>query len=104
MTGGFHNQNLVVVAARPGLGKTSFCLIVACHAAINGRRPVGIFSLEMSRSEIMKRMISSLSEVEANRIQSGYISRNNWTNITEAPHPEASDARRALRDRVGNTP
>jgi len=84
MTGGLHNQNLVVVAARPGLGKTSFCLNIACHAAINGRRPVGIFSLEMSKPEIMKRMISSLSEVEANRIQSGYLSRDDWTKISQA--------------------
>jgi replicative DNA helicase len=75
MTGGLHNQNLVVVAARPGLGKTSFCLNIACHAAINSRRPVGIFSLEMSKSEIMKRMISSVAEVEANRICSGYLNR-----------------------------
>ena len=84
MTGGLHNQNLVVVAARPGLGKTSFCLNIACHAAINSRRPVGIFSLEMSKPEIMKRMISSMSEVEANRIQSGYLSRDDWTRISQA--------------------
>jgi replicative DNA helicase len=84
MTGGLHNQNLVIVAARPGLGNTSFCLNIACHAAINGRRPVGIFSLEMSKPEIMKRMISSLSEVDANRIQSGYLTRNDWMNISQA--------------------
>jgi len=84
MTGGLHNQNLVIVAARPGLGKTSFCLNIACHAAINGRRPVGIFSLEMSKPEIVKRMISSLSEVDANRIQSGYLTRNDWMSISQA--------------------
>ena len=61
MTGGLHRQNLVVVAARPGLGKTSFCLNVACHAAIEDGQKVGIFSLEMSKPEITKRMISSLS-------------------------------------------
>ncbi len=84
MTGGLHHQNLIVVAARPGLGKTSVCLNIACHAAISSRRPVGIFSLEMSKPEIMKRMISSLSEVEANRIQSGYLSRDDWTKISQA--------------------
>ncbi len=46
MTGGFHDQNLVVVASRPGLGKTSFCLNIACHAATNCGKRVGIFSLE----------------------------------------------------------
>ncbi|MBP1602217.1 MAG: dnaC 2 [Acidobacteria bacterium] len=84
MTGGFHNQNLVVVAARPGLGKTSLCLNIACHAALEDGRHVGIFSLEMSKPEIMKRMISSVAEVEANRIQSGYLSREDWTKIGQA--------------------
>ena len=84
MTGGFHNQNLVVVAARPGLGKTSFCLNIACHAAIRDGKRVGIFSLEMSKPEIMKRMISSESEVEAHRIQSGYLNREDWTKIGQA--------------------
>jgi replicative DNA helicase len=84
MTGGLHNQNLVVIAARPGLGKTSFCLNIACHAAITGRKPVGIFSLEMSKPELMKRMISSLAEVDANRMQSGYLSRDDWTRISHA--------------------
>ncbi len=81
MTSGLHNQNLVVVAARPGLGKTSFCLNIACRAAIRDGKHVGIFSLEMSKLEIMKRMISAESEVEAQRIQSGYLSREDWERI-----------------------
>jgi replicative DNA helicase len=84
MTGGFHDQNLVVVAARPGIGKTSFCLNIACRAAIKDRKPVGIFSLEMSKPEIMKRMISSEAEVEAHRIQSGYLSKDDWMRIGQA--------------------
>jgi replicative DNA helicase len=84
MTGGFHNQNLVVVAARPGLGKTSFCLNIAIRAATKDCKHVGIFSLEMSKPEIMKRMISSASEVEAHRIQSGYLNREDWMKIGQA--------------------
>jgi len=84
MTGGFHNHNLIVVAARPGLGKTSFCLNIACHAALKYGRHIGIFSLEMSKPEIMKRMISSESEVDAHRIQSGYLSREDWTRTSQA--------------------
>jgi len=84
MTGGFHNQNLAVVAARPGIGKTSFCLNIACRAAIRDGKHIGIFSLEMSKPEIMKRMISSESEVEAHRIQSGYLNREDWVKIGQA--------------------
>jgi replicative DNA helicase len=84
MTGGFHNQNLVVVGARLGLGKTSFCLNIACHAALKHGKHIGIFSLEMSKPEIMKRMISSVSEVDGHRIQSRYMSREDWTRIGQA--------------------
>jgi replicative DNA helicase len=84
MTGGFHKQNLVVVAARPGLGKTSFCLNIASHAAMKHGKRVGIFSLEMSKPEIMKRMISSDSEVDSYRIQSGYLTRDDWARIGQA--------------------
>jgi replicative DNA helicase len=84
MTGGLHRQNLVVVAAGPGLGKTSFCPNIACHTALHQGKKVGIFSLEMSKPEITKRMISSLSEVDAHRIRSGYLNREDWGKICVA--------------------
>jgi replicative DNA helicase len=81
MTGGFHRQNLVVVAARPGPGKTSFCLNVPAHAALRRGKRVGIFSLEMSKPEIMKRMISAIAEVDSHRIQSGCLHREGWSRV-----------------------
>ena len=102
MTGGLHRQNLAVVAARPGLGKTSFCLNIACQAAIRGGKSVGIFSLEMSKPEIMKRMISSLAEVDATRIQSGYLAREDWARINQATS-SLSDARLYIDDSANLT-
>jgi len=84
MTGGLHRKNLVVVAARPGFGKTSLCLNIACHSALAHGKHVGIFSLEMSKPEIMKRMISSSACVDAHRIQSGYLARDDWERIHRA--------------------
>jgi replicative DNA helicase len=102
MTGGFHNQNLVVVAARPGLGKTSFCLNIACRAAVKDGKQVGIFSLEMSKPEIMKRMILSESEVEAHRIQSGYLNREDWMKIGQST-ARLSDAQFYIDDSANLT-
>src|SRR3972149_3343126 len=61
MTAGLQPSDLIIVAARPGLGKTSFCLNIAAHAAIENRSPVGIFSLEMTKEQLMLRKRSSNS-------------------------------------------
>ena len=84
MTGGLHDQNLVVVAARPGLGKTSFCLNVACHAAINGRRPVGIFSLEMSKEQLFLRLLSGEAGIDGQRLRTGFLHTDDWDKLTQA--------------------
>jgi replicative DNA helicase len=63
MTGGFHKHNLVVVAARPGLGKTSFCLNIACHAAIRAGKSVGILRLEISKPETVFMLRVALAAV-----------------------------------------
>ena len=102
MTGGLHRQNLIVVAARPGLGKTSFCLNIACHAALRTGKRVGIFSLEMSKPEITKRMISLPAEVDAHRIQSGYLSRDDWGRIFSATS-ELTSARTYIDDSANLT-
>ena len=89
MTGGFHNQNLVVVAARPGIGKTSFCLNIATRAAIRDGKHIGIFSLEMSKPEIMKQMIAAVAEVDSHLIQSGYLSREDWSRVPLGRRPSS---------------
>ena len=72
---GLMKSDLIIVAARPGLGKTSFCLNLASHAVLNNDLKVGIFSLEMSRDQLMLRLLSMRSKVNYSNIRSGYISK-----------------------------
>ncbi|MCH8028968.1 MAG: replicative DNA helicase [Candidatus Dadabacteria bacterium] len=74
ITSGFQPSDLIVLASRPGLGKTSLSLDVAVHAAVEGGHSVGIFSLEMTKEQLILRMLSGMSEVNYSRIRSGFIS------------------------------
>lgn len=73
MTAGMQNSDLIIIAARPGLGKTSLCLNMAAHAAIDHGFAVGIFSLEMTKEQLMLRMLSNKAKVSFSGIRSGYI-------------------------------
>jgi replicative DNA helicase len=78
LTAGFQPENLIVVAARPGVGKTSWALNVASHAAITHRIPVFIFSLEMSKLELVERLLSSEARIDSNRMRRGLIEYSEW--------------------------
>ena len=84
MTAGLHPSDLVIVAARPGLGKTSLCLNIAAHAAIRVRKSVGIFSLEMSKEQLVKRLLCAESRIDAHRVNTGYLSKEDWTRLSRA--------------------
>lgn len=84
MTSGLQPSDLIIVAARPGLGKTSFCLNIAAHAAIENRNPVGIFSLEMTKDQLMLRMLSSRAKVDYSKIRSGYIKDEELAKLVNA--------------------
>jgi replicative DNA helicase len=81
---GLHPSDLIIVAARPGLGKTSFCLNVAEHVAIRQHKTVGIFSLEMSKEQLVKRLLCSEARIDAHRINTGYLSKEDWNNLSRA--------------------
>jgi len=81
---GLQPSNLVIVGARPAMGKTSFALNLAAHAAVEAHVPVLIFSLEMSHLEITQRLICAEARVEATRMRNGRLQDADWTKISHA--------------------
>ena len=84
LTGGLRPSNLVVVAARPSMGKTALALGMAEHAALNEGCSVAIFSLEMSGEELVQRMLSSTAMVDAGRMRTGRLGQEDWPRVSHA--------------------
>jgi replicative DNA helicase len=84
MTAGFQPSDLVIIAGRPSMGKTAFCLDVAEYAAIDNKIPVAIFSLEMSKEQLVIRMLCSQAHVEGTRLRTGYLNESDWPKLTIA--------------------
>ncbi len=84
MTAGLQPGDLVIVAGRPSMGKTSFAMNIAEHAAISGKKPVAIFSMEMSAEQLSFRMISSLGRVNQSHLRTGNFSDEDWHRINAA--------------------
>ena len=84
LTSGMQPEALIVVGARPAMGKTSFALGMAAHAAMHANKPVLYFSLEMSRLELSQRLLSSEARVDSRRMSSGRLEDSDWTKITGA--------------------
>jgi replicative DNA helicase len=84
MTAGLHPADLIIVAARPGLGKTSLCLNIAQHVGIKKRQSVAIFSLEMSKEQLVKRLLCAEAEIDAHRVNTGYLNKEDWSRLSRA--------------------
>jgi replicative DNA helicase len=84
MTSGLQRQDLVIVAARPSMGKTSFALMLAQNAAIHAGAVVGVFSLEMSKEALVMRMLCSQGNIDAQRFRNGFLSRPEWAQIAKS--------------------
>ncbi len=80
-TSGFQNSELVIVAGRPGMGKTSFALNLAQHLAIKEKIPVGVFSLEMAADQLVMRMMCSEARVDSNKLRTGYLKSNEYAEL-----------------------
>ncbi|HCK21077.1 MAG TPA: replicative DNA helicase, partial [Bacteroidetes bacterium] len=83
LTGGWQKSDLVIVAARPGMGKTAFTLSLARNAAVDFNRPVAFFSLEMSAQQLVKRLISSEAELPAEKIIKGQLAEHEWIQMVK---------------------
>ena len=81
LTSGWQNSDLIIIAARPAMGKTAFVLSMAKNMAVDYNTPVSIFSLEMSNLQLVNRLISNVCEIEGEKIKSGRLSRQEWEQL-----------------------
>ena len=84
MTSGLQPSDLVIVAGRPSMGKTTFAVNIAESAAVKVKKPVAIFSMEMPAEQLAMRMMSSLGRIDAHRIRTGKLHDEDWPRITSA--------------------
>jgi len=81
---GLQPSDLIICAARPGMGKTSFCLNIAQQVAVKHKLPVAIFSLEMSKEQVVQRMLAAEAMVEQHRLRTGRLTQEDWERLIEA--------------------
>ena len=84
LTTGLQKSDLVILAARPSVGKTSFALNIAEHAAVKERKSVGVFSLEMSKEQLVLRLLSSVANIDSQRLRSGFLEELDFARIAPA--------------------
>ncbi len=86
-TAGLHGSELILIAARPAMGKTAFALNIATNAALRAKVPVAVFSLEMSKEQLVNRVLCSESMVDSNKVRTGKLEENDWTKLAESVGP-----------------
>ncbi|TFG41774.1 MAG: replicative DNA helicase, partial [Syntrophobacterales bacterium] len=84
LTSGLQNSDLIILAARPSMGKTALALNIARNAAVDGGVPVAIFSLEMSKEQLSLRMLCAEASIDSSRLRSGFFSMEDWERVTDA--------------------
>jgi replicative DNA helicase len=84
MTGGFQRSDLIIVAGRPSMGKTAISLNIAYNMALLHELPILVFSLEMSKEQLVQRMLAGEARIDSNRLRAGRISQNEWEQVYAA--------------------
>ena len=104
MTTGFQPGDLIIVAARPSMGKTTFAMNLAEHAALNAEKPTIIFSLEMPSDQIMNRMLASLGRIDQGKIRTGQLDENDWASLSSTMSILLDRGKMFIDDSSGLTP
>jgi replicative DNA helicase len=86
MTGGLHGGELIILAARPSMGKTALALNIAQHVALRNKQTVAVFSLEMSKESLLTRMLCASARVDSHRFRAGYLSQDERRKLNQALH------------------
>ncbi len=84
LTDGFHPNELIILAARPGMGKTAFALNIATNVALKTKKTVLIFNLEMRAEQLVSRMIASVGQLDGRKLQNGSLETSDWQRVNEA--------------------
>jgi replicative DNA helicase len=84
LTSGLHPSEMVVIAARPSMGKTALAMNIAEHVAINEKLPLGVFSLEMSSQQLVQRLLCSRARVNLQRVRDGFLGERDFPSLTAA--------------------
>ena len=102
ITSGFQKSDLIILAARPSMGKTAFALNLAQNVALKGKKAVAIFSLEMPKQQLVKRMLCSEAEVDTSRVTAGNLQSKDWEKLVDAM-TRLSDTKIYIDDASGVT-
>lgn len=102
LTSGLHENELIILAARPAMGKTAFGVNIAVNAAINSKKNVALFNLEMSAEQLAMRMISAAGGIDQNKLKTGKLEHNDWRKVNEAMS-ELSSTNLFIEDASGIT-
>lgn len=101
-TAGLHGGEMIILAARPGMGKTSFALNIATNAAMTTDKAIAIFNLEMSAEMLVNRMISAVGQIDSYKLQTGQLQSNDWKRYNEAMS-QLADTNIYIEDNAGIT-
>ena len=102
ITSGWHPHQLIIIAARPGMGKTAIALNMATNMAINAKKSVAIFNMEMGAEQLVTRMLSSVGQVTGYKLKTGNLEHNDWKKINEAIS-RLADSKIFIDDNAGQT-